>query len=145
MRSDRELTATALHSLANYMETGNIHLSRNDAIERGISVRELDEEQLKDVARLRELADEAEQELVGTVFQLPMYARVGGPSGPAVILTEGSTYYRHAGQWSVEVRVHQGRLCFFGSGRMKKHIQAAPLVAVTEQEWRDSNAGYIVG
>lgn len=56
MRSRRELIATACHALANYMESGDINLSRNDAIDRKAKVRKLDAEQLKDVAELREIA-----------------------------------------------------------------------------------------
>jgi hypothetical protein len=56
MRSRRELIATACHALANHMESGDIHLSRNDAIDRKAKVRKLDAEQLKDVAELREIA-----------------------------------------------------------------------------------------
>lgn len=58
MRSDHELKIVALQSMANWMETGNPHLSANDAIQQKKFelLRPLEESQREDVVRLRQLA-----------------------------------------------------------------------------------------
>lgn len=52
---------------------------------------------------------------------------------------EGSTYYRDAGNWSVA----------FDERTLKidepsiKHLHGKQLVECTEEEWRESNKGYV--
>jgi hypothetical protein len=62
MRSDAELKRLALHAFANWLETGDILLSANDAIARKQQhiVKMRNDDGLREVLRLRELAEAEE-------------------------------------------------------------------------------------
>lgn len=61
MMNDQELISHALHTWANYIETGHVTLSANDAVNHEIKPRPLDKDQTIIVQRIRKLASLANQ------------------------------------------------------------------------------------
>ncbi len=74
----------------------------------------------------------------------PKYVRLGDSEGSALIHEGKGVYHRPAGQWSVTAESDYGSLAVSKTqGRPMKHAAGLPLIECTEQEYLDSNAGYV--
>lgn len=60
------------------------------------------------------------------------------------LLKNGKEYYRDGGAWSIGFRYIEGKwVSWKTSGIGIKHLHKVELIEITEEEWRESNKGYI--
>lgn len=59
----------------------------------------------------------------------------------SILRLVGENYYRDAGDWNIEYRTVDNVLVSWLP--RVKHIHNIPMVESTEEEWRESNQGYI--
>tara|TARA_R110000772_G_C13310268_1_gene440117 strand:- start:33041 stop:33331 length:291 start_codon:yes stop_codon:yes gene_type:complete len=68
---------------------------------------------------------------------VPKYIRLGHTE----MRLNGDTYYRDAGNWSVEYRLVDDELVSWFS--YMKHLHRKPLVEITKEEYEKANDGYL--
>lgn len=69
-------------------------------------------------------------------MELPKFVRLNNTELRLV----GNTYYRDAGEWSVEYRVIDDVLISWFTA--KPWLHRRPLIEITEDEWRQANGRY---
>jgi len=56
--------------------------------------------------------------------------------------TENGNYFRHAGIWSIDAKIENGKLICIGADTTS-HFNGREVVAVSEEQWRKDNLGYV--
>lgn len=70
------------------------------------------------------------------------YVKFGDEEEPTCLIykEDRKTYYRHAGDWEVGIKEVDGMLYSVSD---YKGLDNRPLIPTTEQEWKESNGGYV--
>ncbi len=63
--------------------------------------------------------------------------------GNSALRLRGDTYYRDAGNWDVKYKFIDGKLVSWNWGFGMPWLHRQPLIEITEEKYREDNAGYV--
>jgi len=73
------------------------------------------------------------------IMELPKYVSLNGVE----MRLRGKEYWRDAGLWGVKYKIKDGKLLSSHWRQGHDWLHGVELIPITEEEWRNGNAGYV--